>query len=549
MSGVPRVRARKSARTVETDVCVIGAGITAALLVEKLAEQRDVQILLVEAGEPPPPLGGRTRLRHRYLSYGENPWPGDHIDSHTVVGRPHGFSPSHLVGGLAMHWGAVTPRFTPEDFRVRSLYGVGDDWPLTYEELDPSYQDAEERMGVAGDPGPAHLDARSGEYPMRSLPLTYNLERLKTWGESSGVPFWPMPSAKNSEPYRGRAQCCRHETCFPTCPIGAKYSPEFTIDALVASGRLELLTGTLVRRLRLAQGSERIESAEAIDRQQPDEPVEIRARTFVVAAGYVWSPHLLLLSANDRFPDGLANSSGLVGAYLAGHRGVNAFVDVPFEVYPGMNGQHSLLSQHFMRSQAGDRYLRHDFRIWESAAGKGPRLRDDADRLLLGDEILTDWRARTAGRGTARLRCYYDVLPARESRLTLHASEKNAWGDPLPQVAFADDESSIQVRSYSEETIGERFRDLARSGGGDVFSIRPGEAQEHPGGGCRMGDDPSESVVDSYGRSHDHENLFVVGAPTFVTAGCTNGTLTMAALGIRAADEIGRSFPELPAQD
>jgi len=196
-----------------------------------------------------------------------------------------------------------------------------------------------------------------------------------------------------------------------------------------------------------------------------------------------------------------------------------------------------------MRPERTDRYLRHDFRIWESAVGKGPRLRDDEGRLLLGDEILADWRGRIDGRGTARLRGYYDVLPGPDSRLTLDPSRRDPWGDPLPRVAFADAEASTALRPYSEETIAARFRDVVRAGGGELFSVRPGDAQEHPGGGCRMGDDPATSVVDSFGRAHDHENLFVVGAPTFVTAGCTNGTLTMAALGIRAAAEIGRGLP------
>lgn len=532
------------ARVVEADVCIIGAGITAAMVAAKLADERDVRIAVVEAGDAPSPLGERAGLRQRYLEYGDNPWPGDHIDTHTVIGRPHGFSPSHVVGGLAMHWGAVTPRFTPEDFRVRSLFGVGDDWPIEYTDLDPAYAEAERRMGVAGDPGPPHLDPRTSPYPMPGIPLTWNLERLRDWAEPYGVPFWGMPSAKNSEPYGGRPACCRHETCWPTCPIGAKYSPEFTFDALAAEGRLDLLTGTLVRRLRLAEGSDRIERAEAVSREEPTAAIELRADTFVLAAGYVWSPHLLLLSADGRYPDGLANGSGLVGAYLAGHRGVNAFAEVPFEVYPGMNGQHSLLSTHFMRPTPGGRYLRHDFRIWESAVSRGPRLRDDEGRLLLGDDILADWRARTTGVGTARLRGYYDVLPARESRLTLDPDASNAWGDPLPRVAFADDADSTALRGYSEETIETRFRELVDAGGGRLLTARPGDAQEHPGGGCRMGDDPAASVVDAHGRSHDHENLFVVGAPTFVTAGCTNGTLTMAALGIRAAVEIGRAFPE-----
>jgi quinoprotein glucose dehydrogenase len=355
-----------------------------------------------------------------------------------------------------------------------------------------------------------------------------------------------MPSAKNSTAYRGRAACCRNETCWPICPVGAKYSPEFTFDALEADGRLEITRRTLVRRLRLEEGSDRIASVEAIDLDRPEAPVVVRARTFVLAAGYVWSPHLLLLSADSRFPDGLANGSGLVGKYLAGHRGVNAFVELPFELYPGMNGQHSLMSQKFMRQGRQERFVRHDFRIWESAVGRGPRLRNDDGGLQLGDEILAEWRGRALGGGTARVRAYYETLPARDSELTLDAAATNPWGDPLPRVQFRDSPESAALREHTEETITALFDEVARAGDGRVLSARPLETQDHPGGGCRMGGDVATSVVDSHGRSHDHENLFVVGAPTFVTAGCTNGTLTMAALGIRAAEEIGREFSARP---
>lgn len=534
-------------RALEADICIIGAGITAAMVAEKLADERDARILVIEAGDRPHALGERARLRQRYLNYGENPWPGSHIRGQTVIGRPHGFSPSMVVGGLAMHWGAVTPRFTPEDFRIRSLYGLGDDWPIDYDDLDPAYQEAEERMGVAGDPGPPEIDARSGAYPMPALPLTYNLSRLKEWGESAGIPLGPMPSAKNSTAYRGRTACCRNETCWPICPTGAKYSPEFTFDALEARGRLTVETRTLARRLVLADGTNRIGHVEAVHLDRPEETVEIRARTFVLAAGYVWSSHLLLLSADPRFPNGLANGSGLVGKYLGGHRGVNAIVDLPIELYPGMNGQHSLLSQKFMRPGPQERFLRHDFRIWESAVGREPRLRDADGSVQLGDEILAEWRGRALGAGSARLRGYYEVLPARESELTLDPDATNPWGDPLPRVQFRDARESAALREYTEDTITELFADLARAGDGSLLDVRPLETQDHPGGGCRMGDDPETSVVDSFGRSHDHENLFVVGAPTFVTAGCTNGTLTMAALGVRAADEIGGAFPAVTA--
>jgi len=517
-------------RVIESDVCIIGSGISAAMVAEKLAEERVATIVVVEAGEESDRLSRRPALRRRFLDYGESPWQNDHLDGYEVAGIQ---SRSMQVGGLAMHWGGVTPRFSPEDFKVRSLYGVGHDWPISYEELDPWYQEAEVRLGVAGEQGPPDLDPRGKPFPLAPIPLTYNLLRLREWTDRAGVPMWSQPSAKNSAPYRGRPACCRNDTCSPVCPIGAKYSPDFTWGALRKTKKVELLTRTVVRRLmRGANG--RISHAVAVSRDGGAE-LEFRARTFVVAGGYAWSSQLLLVSE-------VANRSGLVGKFLTGHRNVSGYVSLPLQLYPGMNGQHSLVSKKFMRVPRGERYLRHDLRVWESSVGREARLTDSEGNLLLGDEVLADWRRRTAT-GTARVRAYYDVIPDRESSLTLDGSKRTPWGDPLPQLSFRDAPESAAARAWSEERIRALFAELARAGGGEVLSTRSDSFQDHPAGGCRMGDDSADSVTDSWGRTHEHENLFVVGAPTCVSGGCANGTLTFCALSLRSAEEIGKAFP------
>jgi quinoprotein glucose dehydrogenase len=529
-------------RAIESDICIIGSGITAALAAEKLAEERDASIVVVEAGDHAVAADQRAETRRRFVDYGENPWPNDHVDTQTCDGIQ---SRSMMVGGMAMHWGAVTPRFSPEDFRLQSLYGVHEDWPITYDDLEPFYLEAERRMGVAGEQGPLELDPRSAPYPQPPLPLSYNLSLLKEWAEKADIPFWSQPSAKNSIEYGGRPVCCRNDTCSPICPIGAKYSPDYTWRALTAANRVQLVTRTLVRRLVTEDGSGRIAYATASSPDDPDTPIEFRARTFVIACGYVWSAHLLLLSTSSAYPAGLANRSGLVGRYIGGHRSVQAFVRVPFKLYPGMNTQHSLVTKKFMRPARQDRYLRHDMRVWESTAGTEPRLRDDAGNLLLGDALLEDWRSRTET-GSARLRTYYDVLPHRESGITLDARAHNVWGDPLPLLALRDSDESASLRAWSEDRLRERLRDVVRAGGGEILQIGGGNFRDHPAGGCRMGNDAATSVCDAWGRTHEHENLFVIGAPTCVSSGCANGTLTFVALGLRSARAIGEAFPARP---
>ena len=534
---------RLPGRTViESDICIIGSGITAAMIADRLARTTTKKIVVVEAGDEAAPLAQRAALRDRFLRYGESPWPHDHIDGYEIEGPLQ--SRSMGVGGLAMHWGGVTPRWSPEDFKTRSMCGVGTDWPISYEDLDPYYQAAEELIGVAGEQGPVAMDPRGKPFPMAPIPLTYNLGMLKEWASSAGIAMWSQPSSKNSRPYDGRAECCRNDTCFPICPVGAKYSPDFTWNRLRAANRVTLYPRTLVRRLVMEEGSARIGSAVAMQDglRRGGTPIEFRAKSFVIAAGYVWSAHLLLLSRSSRAPDGLANRSGNVGKYLAGHRNQQAFIELPLRLYPGINGQHSLLTKQFMRKPAGDKYLRHDLRVWESSYARGPRLRNDAGALMLGDDIMRDWRDRSRT-GVARVRAYYDVIPDRESSLVLDARRRNAYGDPLPKLAFRDAPESAALRGYSDDALKGLFDSMARAGNGRIIHAEQddGGFQDHPAGGCRMGSDPATSVVDGWGRTHDHENLFVVGAPTCVSASCANATLTFCALALRSAEEITTS--------
>jgi quinoprotein glucose dehydrogenase len=301
-----------------------------------------------------------------------------------------------------------------------------------------------------------------------------------------------------------------------------------------------MLTETLVRRLDADPKTGRITRATGNRTDANGAPVEIRAKTFVLAAGFTWSPHLLLLSRSSAFPNGLANRSGLVGKYLAGHRNVNAYLRLPMELMPGINVQHSLVSKQFMRVGRQSRYLRHDLRIWESSVGREPRLRDDNDTLLFGDAMLTDWQQRAKG-ATARVRGYYDVLPDKESKLWLDDTRTNRFGDPMPRMAFKDAPESAALREYQEESLRELFRRMAKVGGGEILRMENSVndlGQEHPTGGCRMGTDPMDSVVDGDGRAHDHENLWVAGAPTQPTASCCNGTLTFVAVGLKTAAAI-----------
>lgn len=528
-------------RTVQSDVCVIGGGISGAMLAAKLTGEHEVSVTIVEAGQRLFDFENRYAYRDRNLRYGENGWPGDFIPDQSAEGI---ISRTMAVGGQALHWGGTVPRFSREDFRVRSLYGVGYDWPISYEDLEPYYTEGERRMGVAGEQGPVGEDPRSAPYPMKPHPLNPTLRVYREWAAKADIPFVVTPSAKNTEPYDGRMQCQRCDTCI-ICPTGAKYSPDFTFRQLLDAGEIELVERTLVRRLEMDPETDRIVRAHGVDRVTGEEVV-FEADVFVVTAGYAWSSHLLLLSANDRFPEGLANRNGLVGRHMCGHRPVTAMISIPEKVWPGVNGYNTLMTRMFMRLPEGQPYVRHDLRIFESTYGRQPRLRDDEGNLLLGDAILRDWRSRIQT-GAARVRAYYDVIPSPDSRLTLDPAATNDWGDPLPVIAMKDHEQTVALREHTEGSISAVFQRLVDGGGGQIEATFVGRYLDHPAGGCRMGADAETGVVDTWGRTWDHENLFVAGAPTCVSGGCTNGTNTFVALTLRTAEEVGRAFPERTA--
>src|SRR5439155_23266438 len=193
----------------------------------------------------------------------------------------------------------------------------------------------------------------------------------------------------------------------------------------------------------------------------------------VVASGYCWSSHVLLLSANARFPNGLANSSGIVGRYMNGHKFMSATVNIDDQTFPGQNMTHSLISREYFRCRTDRPFVRHDTRVWESAAGRDPRLRAPGGKLLLGDELMADWRARTTG-SSVRLRAYLDVHPSADSRLTLDASKKNRYGDPMPKIEHHFDEATVAWSAATKAHVLDVFGTFAKASNGRFVNTSEG---------------------------------------------------------------------------
>lgn len=521
---------------VESDVCIIGGGISAALLAQKLLELKPgLDIVVVEAGKRLFDLENRMKYRRRAILYGENAWPGDWIPDQDATGI---VSRTMAVGGAAMHWQGHINRFSEEDLRLRSMYGLAVDWPITWTDLEKYLCEADRRIGVSGEPSPHPEDRPSQPYPMSPMPLTYNLAEIQKWAERTGLPFYGAPRALNTRAYDGRSECQRCGTC-TMCPVGARYSPDFTFKRLLASKKFRLHDQTLVRKLVLHDTGNHIVSAEAAHAERPDEKTEYHARTFVIASGYAWTPHLLLLSANNRYPNGLANSSGLVGRYMTGHKFMTALIEVDKKLYPGMNESHPIISRQYFRCATDKPFVRHDIQIFE--ASLRPRLINEGGKVLFGDDLIQDWRSRTQ-RGIARVRMYYDSHPSRQSALTLNSEMRNRYGDPMPKIENHLDDAAEAREGATHRHIQGIYDQIAKANDCKILSTNVARYQDHPSGGTRMGVDPKESVCDSFGLTHDHPNLYVVGAPTLPTGGCTNATITFAALTLRSADRLAQTM-------
>jgi quinoprotein glucose dehydrogenase len=304
---------------------------------------------------------------------------------------------------------------------------------------------------------------------------------------------------------------------------------------MVAKKEISLYSNVLVRRLVLAPASKRVEVATGVRLDDTRAEVEFRAKVFVLSLGKYWVPHLLLNSANPRFPSGLANRNGLVGKYMSGTNTMSARIQIGEQLFHGMHDTNALVSRDNFRCSPNKPYIRHDTRF--STRLERPRLLNDQGRIEIGDALAKRWRAYESN--TVGVTVRFALHAARDSGIVLEADRTNRWGDPLPRFTEALDEATIGQRddlaSHFEQLLGR----LTRAGGGTVQWTNLGANRSvWRSGGCRMSDDPGLGVCDSFGKTFDHDNLFIVGAPTLPNPGIGGETLAFAALTLRSCDQI-----------
>ncbi len=432
------------------------------------------------------------------------------------------------VGGGTVLYNAQWPRMLPDDFRVRSLDGVADDWPLGYDELQPFYEATDRQFGVSGLGGnPAYPPG--ADPPLPPLPLGSVGLRVARALHRLGWHWWPPTNAIASAPYAGRHVCVRRGTCGQGCNEGAKGSTDVTHWPAFAAAGGELVTGARVVRVvlgpdGLAQGVEWLDRAGALHRHTAD--------VVLLAANAVGTARLLLASADARCPDGLANSSGLVGRRLMLHplSTVAGRFDEPLRGWRAQNGA-LLQSLQFAGSQSERGFVRGATWSLGSAGGPLRAALAPGGRGVWGDAHHANVLARL-GR-TAQWAVLCEDLPEESNRVVL-SDAVDSDGLPGAAVRYRLSDNSRRMMAW----MAERARESLEEAGAHDVEVALGLPNGHLMGTARMGDDPTTSVVDRWGMCHDVANLGVVDGSVFVTAGSANPTSTIAALALRTAEHL-----------
>ena len=449
---------------------------------------------------------------------------------------------AQTVGGSSVHFSANFWRFRESDFKERSLLGpIGGtnfaDWPITYDELEPYYTRVDWEIGVSGAPGP--FDApRSKPFPMPPLPIKSSGVLLEKAAKKLGLHAQWEPHAILSQPFNGRAPCIKCGHCmFFGCEVGAKSSSLAAMIPLAeASGRCEIRAESAVFRI-VTDTNGRASEVLYYDREGRERGQ--KARAVILAANGAETPRLLLLSANERFPQGLANSSGFVGRNLMfnAHGVVDAVFEHPLNEY---------------RSVQVSKVI-HDFYESDPKRGFYGGGGIDARALWSATPILhafigTPPDIRKWGKGfkdaiahnftrQMSLAIATTSLAMDRNNITLDPERRDRWGRPAIRVTYQDHDDDLATVAF----LLERSKEIADAAGAQKFWAHPQELStggEHLLGTARMGDDPATSVVDRFHRSHDVPNLFICDGSSLVTSGRGQPTMTIMALAFRAAEHI-----------
>ena len=503
------------------DACIVGCGAGGSTLARHLAEG-GWRVVVLEAGDwlstdddlrqDEPTMLGRFDWDDRRLIQGN-----EQLElGHRRDGRG--------VGGGTVHFGGVALRMWPEDFRRRATDGVGADWPVTYEELEPYYDVVEEELRLSG-PLSMPWGPKRDAYPQGPHEQTARDQVIAKGMAQLGIDSVPTPLAILTTDHEGRSPCMHYGYCQWGCKSRAKSSMHVSYVPKAVRAGADIRVGARAVRIEAADDG-RVTGVIYI---QEGAEHRIEAEVVILSAFCIETPRLLLHSATSRFPDGLANTSGTVGRYLMAHVADShiGFFDQPIQMWSTSPG--TLLSQHDYGTKPGRGFV--GGWSWMTSSlfpGEFAKTLAQSGEGLWGERLMSYLRRypQCAVLGTEG-----ECLPYETNRVEL-SDEVDEYGVPRPVVTF---DYQANERAMREE-IHRQAKEILDAAGADEVLIS--EGNDHTMGGCRMGVDPASSVVDHELRAHDHPNLFVCDASVFVTCGGAQPSQTIMALATRLADHL-----------
>ena len=529
---------------IEADVIIVGSGIAGALLAARLSAA-GVKVAILEAGAAVDRAEATQRFWNAAIKVPECPYPPSPQADHPISNDPDywyrqvgpaKFKSTYLkvVGGTTWHWLGTCLRFVPSDFRLRTAYGRGIDWPIGYQELEPFYGQAEDEIGVAGDSSEALGSPRSTQYPMPPIPPTFVDKTFARALAGTQFEVRATPQGRNSKDRDDRPACCGSASCIPICPVQAKYDATVHVSLAQKTGAALHAQTTATR---VEVGADRRVRAIRFKRWDGSEGTAA-GKVFVLAAHAIEIPRLLLNSRTEAAPNGVANRSDQVGRNLMDHPAQVSWALAPTPVWP-YRGPLSTSGIENGRDGAF-RNDRAAFRIeignngWSWPKGAPTTTAAELARLGLRGKELDDALRKQTSR-ELRLAALTEQLPDPANRVTLDPNKTDIYGVPLPRIAYRLDgyvEAGLAAARSAHTDI------FGRLGATEIAHRDDFEGAGHIIGTARMGADPKSSVVDRELRSHEHPNLFIVGSAVFPTSATANPTLTIAALSLRAAAKV-----------